>query len=235
MENLTEKYEIKMKWRCCHLPDMARVSENYYEESEALVAELFEKYVFELKIKNKEKYNMIELGSNYSYYSMLFKKIIGPDKTFNLMVEPYGPCMQYGKDHFEINNLEGVFLQEQIRNPTPCGVWGDIPFDCPSTTIDELFERYNIDELDMLHCDIDTGEVYMLDEAENALKDKKIDTLFIMTHARNAEDESLCKCGKGPAPLHVEVRKRLLDYGYTLLFDHEPCTLSGDSMVIFKR
>jgi len=235
MTNFTEKYQIKMKWRCCHLPELARVSENYFDKSEFIIFELFEKYVSELKEKNKKKYNMIELGSNYSYYSMLFKKMIGPDKSFNIMVEPYGPCMQYGKDHFEINNLEGIFLQEKIRNPTPCGVWVDIPFDCPSTTIDEILERYNIDELDVLHCDIDGAEGYMLDGAENALKNKKIDTLFLMTHAVDAEDESLCKCGDGPSKLHVEVRNKLLSYGYNLMFDHEACTLSGDSMVIFKR
>lgn len=235
MTNFTEKYAIKMKWRCCHLPEMAGVPENYYDESETVVAELFEKYVSELGEKSKTKYNMLELGSNYSYYSMLFKKILGPDKTFNIMVEPYGPCMQYGKDHFEINNLEGVFLQEKIRNPTPCGVWSGISFDCPSTTIDEIMERYHIEELDMLHCDIDGAEGYMLDGAESTLKNKKIDTLFLMTHAVDDEDEALCKCGKGPAKLHVEVKNRLLDYGYNLLFDHEECTLSGDSMVIFKR
>lgn len=235
MTNFTEKYGIKMKWRCCHLPEIARVSENYYDKSETLVAELFEKYVSQLKKKEKKQYTMVELGSNYSYYSMLFKKIIGPKKTFNIMVEPYDPCMQYGKDHFEMNNLEGIFLREKIRNPTPCGVWRGITFDCPSTTLDEILKRHDIDELDMLHCDIDGAEGYMLEGAEDALKYKKIDTLFLMTHAVDDEDESLCKCGKGPSKLHVKVKNKLLSYGYNLMFDHEECTLSGDSMLIFKR
>lgn len=96
-----------------------------------------------------------------------------------------------------------------------------------------LTEKYEIDDLDVLHCDIDQGETYMLDGAVKSLTDKKIDNLFIMTHAKDANEaaQSSSKATK----LHEEVRSRLLDFGYTLVFDHETCDQSGDAMVIFKR
>ena len=54
-----------------------------------------------------------------------------------------------------------------------------------------------------------------------------------MTHAKDANEaaQSSSKATK----LHEEVRSRLLDFGYTLVFDHETCDQSGDAMVIFKR
>ena len=96
-----------------------------------------------------------------------------------------------------------------------------------------LTEKYEIDDLELLHCDIDQGETYMLDGAVKSLTDKKIDNLFIMTHAKDANEaaQSSSKATK----LHEEVRSRLLDFGYTLVFDHETCDQSGDAMVIFKR
>jgi len=104
------------------------------------------------------------------------------------------------------------------------------------TSIDELLERYNINELDILHCDVDGTESYVLDGAEKSLNQKKINTLFVMTHAEsNSEEEALCRCGRGATKLHLEVRTRLLNYGYNLIVDHERCDIASDSMLIFKR
>lgn len=226
--NLTEKYGITMKY-----DQFARnVPSNFEDPEEKVAIDQFEKYVLQLKDKSKDKFNMIELGSNYSYYSMLFKKILGPQKTFNLLLEPYEKYMKTGKEHFEINNLEGVFLEERIYNPK---LWCDIPFYCPSTSIDELLFRYQIEELDVLHCDVDGTESLVLDGSQKSLEEKKIDTIFVMTHPLNSQETSLCRTGQSPTPLHVEIRDRLLAYGYNLMFDHEQCTLGWDSMVIFKR
>jgi len=83
--NITEKYKIKMMYdQFGH-----NVSENYEENDEKIAIDLFEEHVLQLKSSGKNQYSMIELGSNYSYYSMLFKKIIQPYKSFSLMVDPY--------------------------------------------------------------------------------------------------------------------------------------------------
>jgi hypothetical protein len=224
--NLTEKYGIKMKYN--QFADI--VSENFEDSDEKIAIDLFEKCVLDLKEKNKTKYNMIELGSNYSYYSMLFKKIIEPNKSFNLLLEPYEKYMKTGKEHFEINNLEGVFLEERIYNPTP---WCDITFTCPTTTIDELMDRYEIDELDILHSDIDKSEVYALDSAKHALENKKIDTLFIMTHPQTPEEGWSTE--ENPTQLHLRCKEILFNYGYTLVYDHPRCDLAGDGMLVFKK
>ena len=227
--SLTEKYGIIMKYDQFGTV----VPQNFEDSGEAAAIALFEKYVLELKKKNKDQYTMIELGSNYAYYSMLFKKIIEPAKSFNLLVEPYQKYMKTGQEHFQINNLEGTFLEEKINNPKP---WCGRTFDCPSTTIDELVERYDIVELDVLHSDSDQNEVLALDGAKESLKNKKIDTLFIMTHAETDAEANASYGENGQATkLHKKCKGILMDYGYILKFDHPQCTMSGDGMLIFKR
>lgn len=206
------------------------VDENYEDPEEKIAIDLFEKWVLELKTKNKTKYNMIELGSNYSYYSMLFKKILQPSESFNLLLEPYEKYMKIGKEHFQINNLEGTFLEERIYDPNP---WCNITFTCPTTTIDDLMERYEIDELDILHSDIDKTEEYALNSAKNSLQNKKIDTLFIMTHPLT--DHERWATAENPTQLHLRCKQILLDYGYTLIYDHPYCDLAGDGMLVFKK
>ena len=120
--NVTEKYGIKMKYN--QFGDI--VTENFEDPDEKIAIDLFEKSVLDLKLKNKNVYSMIELGSNFSYYSMLFKKILEPDESLSILLEPYDKYMKTGKEHFEINNLEGVFLKERIYNPIP---WCNITFD----------------------------------------------------------------------------------------------------------
>jgi predicted O-methyltransferase YrrM len=229
--NLSKKYNIKMKY------DQHRhnVDEYYYDIEEELSIKLFENYVLSLQEKNKSKYNMIELGSNYSYYSMLFKKILGSDKTFNVMVEPFIEYMQTGIEHFRINNLDGVFLNETISNPERR--WNNVDFKCPSTTVDELIKRYNIEELDLLHCDIDETEIHALKGAKESLQNKKIDLIIIMTHTLpDTLYQEYYDSFKGiPTHLHKQCKEFLLDCGYHLLYDHPQCSLGNDAMLIFRK
>ena len=224
--NVTEKYGIKMKYN--QFGDI--VTENFEDPDEKIAINLFEKSVLDLKLKNKNVYSMIELGSNFSYYSMLFKKILEPDESLSILLEPYDKYMKTGKEHFEINNLEGVFLKERIYNPIP---WCNITFDCPSTTIDDLLERYGIEELDVLHSDIDKSEEYALIGAKNSLENKKIDTIFIMTHPDSIEESY--STHENPTKLHIKCKTILLDYGYNLVYDHPECDLAGDGMLVFKK
>ena len=221
--NITEKYNLKIKYN----QFAQEVSSNFEDPDEKILIDSFEKYVLELKNKNKEKYSMIELGSNFSYYSMLFKKIIEPNETLSIMVEPYEKFFNTGKEHFEINNLEGNFLKKRIYNPE---LWCNIKFDYPSTGIDELLDEYKIEELDVLHCDIDQSEVLALNTASNSLKNKKIDLLFILTHGKDQQEVS-----NPPTPLHVECKNILNGYGYDCLLDHPTCDVCGDGLLIFKK
>jgi len=182
---------------------------------------VFEEALSNLDKQNKDHYTMIELGSNNAFYSMLFKKILGPDKTINVMVEPHEKYIHMGPEHFEINNLEGYFINKQIYNPNG---WCDIHFDCESTTVDELMTEYKIESLDMLHMDIDSSELIALEGSKESLSNKRIDFLYVATHSQELHDS--CKlllegCGY----------KLFFEYGQRLIWE----SIGNDSLLVFCR
>ena len=202
------------------------IDENFEDPSERLLIDHFENTVLHIKQDHlKDTFSMIELGSNNCFYSMLFKKIFAPKKTLNIMVEPYEKYLNLGKEHFDINNFEGIFLNKKIDTPEG---WGakNIHFTCESTTVDDLMREFKIDELDVLHCDIDGAEFLALESAKDALSRKKINVLFILTHNTHPNKFSI----------HDQCFDLLLKkYGYTCILNHTISDVGGDTILVFKK
>jgi len=205
MENqtITEKYGFTVKYN-----QFGReVNENYFDEEEIILIEKFENIVLSLKNKNLETYSMIELGSNQAYYSLLFKSI---------MVEPYEPYLVRGVEHFEINNYSGIFLNKSIGNEW---VAHHTNFDGEIISVDEIIEEYNLDELSVLHSDIDGSEIKMLHGCEQSFLNKKIKYAFILTHGLKT---------------HLECLDIILKYDYDILLDHRENNVGQDSLIIIE-
>ena len=77
----------------------------------------------------------------------------------------------------------------------------------PSTTVDRLCAEYGLDDLDMLHADIQGAEVEMIEGADRMLSGPHIGFLFISTHSDD---------------LHAAVKKSLVTYGYQPFLDIPP-------------
>jgi hypothetical protein len=210
--NITEKYGFKMFVNQFG----AVIPENFYDESEIILIEAFEKCILDLKNKNKNLYTMIELGSNQAYYSMLFKAILKGQDTLNLMIEPTDEYMARGKHHFSINNYDGIFINKCIGKRW---IAHSYDFEKKETSVDKLIEDYKIEKLDVLHSDIDGAEFTMLEGATESLKNKKIEYAFILTHYLG---------------MHEECLKFITQFDYDILLDHREETVGGDRLIIIK-
>lgn len=192
------------------------VDEDWFDETEIILIEKFEECV--LSLPNKLNYTMIELGSNQSYYSLLFKSILGSDKTKNIMVEPLENHIIRGENHFNLNNFKGVFINKGIG--TKCQIH-HTDFQKPTTSIDELVDEYEIDEIDCLQCDIDGSEHLMIEGAINSLKTKKINYMFIATHF--------------DISYHQKIIDLMNEYDYNLIYNEPNKNIGSDSLLIYKR
>jgi len=210
--SITRKYGFKMKYNQFGVI----VWEDFYDADEILLIEAFEKYVLDLKDKNKNLYTMIELGSNQAYYSMLFKAILKDHETLTLMVEPTDEYMVRGKRHFNINNYDGIFLNKCIGKTW---VAHNSTFNKEETSVDQLINDYNIEKLDVLHSDIDGAELTMLEGAAESLKNKKIEYAFILTHYLG---------------LHESCLKFISQFDYDVLLDHREDSIGADRLIIIK-
>jgi hypothetical protein len=171
--NINEKYNLKIRYD--QFGNV--VPHNFYDVSEEKLILEFEKNVLELKNQNKSNYTMIEVGSNQAYYSCLFKKILHPKETCNIMIEPVDYAMKRGKANFELNGLSGIFINKFIGSDT-WGLDGNLfsgrlptnSFQKEEITLDELMVEYDIKFIDVLHCDIDQSELYMIEKKKKFSK-----------------------------------------------------------------
>lgn len=216
--NITEKYSLKMRFNQFR----RKVPENYFDEHEIVMIEKFEEHCLNLKSENKSQYTMVELGSNQAYYSCLFQAILGTDKAKNIMVEPFINHLEIGKEHFRINGFEGTFVHGSVgQNWRKGDGRGDAP-EARTITLEELFNEQNLEELDMLHCDIDGSEEDLLKETD-FLSQKKINCIFLLAHGTK-ENNNIQFC-----------KDELFKCGYNLVFESEIAQVGSDTLLIFTN
>lgn len=229
--NINQKYNLKIKYD--QFGNL--VSDNFYDVSEEKLIIQFEKNVLELKSSNKSKYTMIELGSNQAYYSCLFKKILHPKETCNIMIEPVDYAIERGKANFELNGLTGHFINKYIGSDS-WGLNGNLfsgrlpenSFKKDKITLDEIMHQYKISFIDVLHCDIDQSELSMLEENQKIFKNNLIEFIYILTH----------QCDLVPKNyLHDKCKNFLSNVGYNLSYEiyTDQDTIGGDGLLIFRR
>jgi hypothetical protein len=110
---------------------------------------------------------MIELGSYWSWYSIWFSKFVKNSKVF--CVEPDENNIKVGIKNFVLNNLTPNFIKGKVSNKD---------FN-PYT----FFVEKKINNIDIVHCDIQGYELEMLEMIQPYLVENKIKYIFISTHS----------------------------------------------------
>lgn len=145
---------------------------------------------------------MIEGGSFWSYYSLWFRKAI-PDGR-SIMIEPAADRLAVGKENFALNGYEGEFLRAYVGDAAQSA--GDSPDGVPTVTMDGLLRRFSLERVHLAHMDIQGAELRMLRGSRNALRDRRIDFMFISTHRDD--------------PLHIRCIEVLRSFDYEILCEH---------------
>ena len=211
------------------------VPRNFHDVSEEKLILEFEKNVLELKNLNKSNYTMIELGSNQAYYSCLFKKILHPKETCNIMIEPVEYAMQRGKANFQLNGLTGNFINKFIGSDT-WGLDGNLfsgrlqtnSFEVDQVTLQQVMDEYKISFIDVLHCDIDQSELSMIEGNKKIFEKNLIEFIYILTHQTQLKPKNY---------LHENCKNFLNNVGYKLTQEvyTDVDTVGGDGLLIFRK
>lgn len=169
-----------------------------------------EKLFFEVLKKIPAGSTMIELGAYWSYYSLWFNKEVVDAK--NYMVEPETENLETGKFNFELNNSVGTFEHALVSDVA------DDSTSPPSVSVDHIIEKYGLDDIAILHSDIQGFERLMLDGAKNVLGRKGVRFIFISTHG-------------------YEIHQRCMSFlnraDYHLVASHTPSeSFSGDGLIV---
>ncbi|MGB3850372.1 MAG: FkbM family methyltransferase [Tunicatimonas sp.] len=172
-----------------------------------------EEYVFQEVLKvTPPGSTMLELGSYWAFYSMWFCQQVPQAECF--MVEPDPYKMNFGRQNFRFNQMEGTFIKGFISDQSnPSG-------SVPTLTVDEITRTQNIRHLSVLHADIQGYEYAMLQGAKNVLQQQQADFIFISTHSNQ---------------LHAQCRECLLTYDYEVIADADlDESYSWDGLLVAK-
>ncbi|MEO0343259.1 MAG: hypothetical protein AAF198_07465 [Pseudomonadota bacterium] len=143
------------------------------------VHEPLEEFCFQefLKLQPPPAPVMIELGAYWAHYSMWFQSRYQNGRT--ILVEPNDRNLRAGEMNYTHNGFEGTFINAFVGH----GHFG----------IDEYCTAEKMDEIYLLHSDIQGYEVEMLDDAAEKLEDHKISYLFVSTHGPKVLDACLSR------------------------------------------
>jgi len=129
-----------------------------------------EERMFDLILKDiPENGTMIELGSYWAFYTIWFNKVIKNAK--NYCIEPELENLNLGKMNCLINNVNADFTQGFIGKT--------------EINLCNFVREKNIENIDILHSDIQGYELEMLQDITELLVQNKIKYLFISTHSND--------------------------------------------------
>ncbi len=154
------------------------------------VHEPAEEFAFQIILKTMpESATIVELGAFWAFYSMWFCAEVKNPNAY--MIEPIKEYLEIGKKHFAMNGFKGQFFNYFIGRKS--GFWKEtkrslwrgnyeVQTDTPVICIDDFVEQNNIKFIDILHCDIQGGELDMLIGAERTIAQRKVRHFCVSTH-----------------------------------------------------
>jgi len=165
---------------------------------------------------------MIELGCNWSYYSMWFKHTL-PQAT-NYMIEPFPNGINAGIKNFHANQLNGYFYQGIIQKSRffskarLINKIQDASKSPPNISIDEFIQDHKLSFVHLLHSDIQGAEFEMLKNCIHAIQNKIIGFFFISTHSED---------------VHKKCMQFLKKMNYYIIIEHTPAeSCSYDGLIV---
>jgi hypothetical protein len=153
---------------------------------------------------------MLELGAYWSYYSLWFNHAV--PGAINYMVEPVADNLAIGKRNFELNKVTGTFIHALV------GDHDDKESTPPMVSVDGLMAHYKLDNLEILHADIQKHEYAMLQGARKAFGEKRVRFAFVSTHG---------------GMIHSRCLSFLRRHGYRILAEHTRYeSYSADGLIV---
>lgn len=172
---------------------------------------------------------MIELGTNWAYYSLWFNKQI--KNAQNICLEPNPQFLALGKKNAQLNAASNItFIQNasgdidrsivKLRLETNPLAKTSIPV----RTVDGIVEEYQLEKVDLLHMDIQGAELAALRGAIQTIQAKKLRFVFVSTHHYSISQD-------------LDIHQKCLDFisglgGHIICSHTIKESFSGDGLIV---
>ena len=170
---------------------------------------------------------MIELGGFWSYYTLWFLHLNAATRRA-IVVEPDPRHLATGRTNALLNGRQIEFLQASIgpesipEHNFHSETSGRIRI--PQVTVAQLLNDYIIQELDILHCDVQGAETDVLRSCLGLLADRRIRFCFVSTHSHHISGDALT---------HQRCLTLLKKVGHQIFAEHDVQeSYSGDGLIV---
>jgi hypothetical protein len=126
---------------------------------------------------------MLELGAYWGFYSMWFQRVV--PRGISFLIEPDPANLEYGRENFRLNGLNGTFVQAFV------GAGPEQGAQTRQVSVDSLVAEYGIPFLDVLHSDVQGAEFDMLLGASQCFDEQKVGYVFISTHSNDLHERCM--------------------------------------------
>ena len=169
---------------------------------------------------------MLELGGFWSYYSLWFLHQGTGDRRA-IVTEPDPGNLAIGRANAQLNGREIAFLQAMVgadaaeRREFQSETAGRIMV--PQMTVRQLLDEYSIEQLGLLHCDIQGAETAVLGSSLDLLEAHRIRFCLVSTHSHHISGDPLT---------HQRCLAYLKAAGGQILAEHDVHeSFSGDGLI----
>lgn len=204
------------------------VPPGYEDKDETVAIDKFEEELLKYQANGKPYVSLIELGSNQAYYTALFHKVIGRGAV-SVCIDTCAEMLRRTKECIDANGItNNTIIEGSIGR-----LWALVgrPHSCkPLPSLLAVINEHLNGWCDILHCDIDGGELSLLADHSDVITQNAVGTLFLYTHRSVGGDD--CKFST-----HEYCKYRMLEIGvdYDLVFEDKSWRISSDSLLIYKR
>ncbi len=170
---------------------------------------------------------MIELGGYWSYYSLWF--LHGWPARRAVVLEPDPKNLAVGRANAALNGLAPAFVAAMAGGAT-----GTFPFASetegelllPCATVGQIMQTNGMATLDILHCDIQGGELAVLQSCAALFAEGRVRWAFVSTHAEPISGDPLT---------HQRCLAFLRDAGAVIEAEHDVHeSFSGDGLIVAR-
>jgi hypothetical protein len=171
---------------------------------------------------------MFELGGFWSFYSIWFLK--GHPRRRGFIVEADPANLKVGVINAGLNDCEPVFISafvgQHAAAPADFTTESSGVIQLPCVSVPEMMTKYDIDRLDLLHCDAQGVELAVLQSCEELAAAGRLNWLVISTHTHYISGDPLT---------HQRCLSVLRRAGAHILAEHDVHeSFSGDGMIVAK-
>jgi FkbM family methyltransferase len=166
---------------------------------------------------------IVEIGGNWSYYSMWFLK--GRPARRALIVEPDPFAVELARRHLALNGLSAPVVQGYV-GAGYARVAATMREPPPALDLLALLREHGLPRIDLLHCDAQGAEAEIIEMCAPLLRTREIGWLFVSTHGAVISGDPLT---------HQKCLARLRALGGVIEAEHDVHeSFSGDGLIVAR-